>query len=82
LITVGISIYMDLCIHNDIFWFQRSGALMGALSIYIAFHESSQRITKQDNTLNINTEIWYQWLALALGIIGTIIWAYGDLPFR
>lgn len=82
LIIVGVSLSVDISSNNNTFWFQRSGALMGASGIYIAFHESGQRFTGEGGTLNIETNIWYRWLALVLGIIGTLIWAYGDLPFK
>jgi len=82
LITVGVSLSVDLCAANDLFLFQRSGALMAALSIYIAYHENRQRYLVNNGTLNIQTKIWYQWVALVLGLIGTAIWAYGDIPFK
>ncbi|GGE74300.1 hypothetical protein [Shewanella carassii] len=82
LIIAGISFSADLCISDEFFWFQRSGALIAAAGIYTAFHENGKRYELEGSTLNINSKIWYQWLALTLGILGTFIWAYGDLPFR
>lgn len=81
-ILSGISLYFDLRSNEGHFWFQRSGALMGAAGIYIGFHEGNWKITERNTDLYINTNIWYQWLALFLGILGTLIWAYGDLPFK
>lgn len=77
-----ISLYSDISTEDGYFWFQRSGALMGAAGIYIGFHESNWIMTMRNKTLCINTKIWYQRLALALGVLGTLIWAYGDLPFK
>lgn len=77
-----VSIYFDINTNKDFFWFQRSGALMGAAGIYIGFHENNWKITSNGTTAYINTKIWYQWLALVLGVLGTLIWAYGDLPFK
>lgn len=76
------SLYFDIHIEDGCFWFQRSGALMGAAGIYIGFHEGNWKITAINASVYINTEIWYQWLALALGVLGTLVWAYGDLPFK
>ena len=55
---------------------------MGAAGIYIGFHEGNWKITARNANIYINTKIWYQWLALALGVLGTLVWAYGDLPFK
>lgn len=82
LIIVGVSLSADIAIQSDVFWFQRSGALMGAVGIYIAFHEAGYRFQFDGDTLNIVDGVWYRWLALVLGILGALIWAYGDLPFR
>ncbi|TOD57574.1 hypothetical protein CGI23_25240 [Vibrio parahaemolyticus] len=82
IILSSISLYSDISVEDGYFWFQRSGALMGAAGIYIGFHEGNWKIAARNDNLYINTEIWYQWLALALGVLGTLIWAYGDLPFK
>lgn len=84
LIIAGVSLSVDLTMRSDVFWFQRSGALMGAVAIYIGFHEAGY-IYQWDattKTLDMVTGIWYRWLSLVLGILGALIWAYGDLPFR
>ncbi len=78
----GLSLYLDFLNNGEYLWFQRSGALMGAAGIYIGFHEVGWKLAVKDGDIFINTEIWYQWLSLALGIIGTLIWAYGDLIFK
>ncbi|WP_399424936.1 hypothetical protein [Vibrio campbellii] len=82
IILSSISLYSDISTEDSYFWFQRSGALMGAAGIYIGFHEGNWKMTTRNQNLYINTQIWYQWLALALGVLGTLIWAYGDLPFK
>ncbi|WP_229651872.1 hypothetical protein, partial [Vibrio parahaemolyticus] len=82
IILSSISLYSDISTEDGYFWFQRSGALMGAAGIYIGFHEGNWKMTTRNQNLYINTQIWYQWLALALGVLGTLIWAYGDLPFK
>ena len=81
LFSVVVSLYIDLSGLSKMLYFQRSGALLAGLSVYIAHHENRQRYHIKDGTLNIQTKIWYQWLALFLGVIGTLIWAYGDIPF-
>lgn len=82
LIIAGSSFTVDFYNIDNEFWFQRSGALIVAVSVYIAFHENSNKIKKIGVSLKISLRIWYQWLALFLGILGTLIWAYGDLPFK
>ncbi|MDO6581423.1 hypothetical protein Q4491_08685 [Photobacterium sp. 2_MG-2023] len=81
-IVSATSFYIDGSSDGEMFWFQRSGALVAAAGIYIGFHEARWSITAVDSHMFINTEIWYRWLALAAGIIGTVIWAYGDIPFK
>jgi len=81
-IVSALSFYIDSSSNSEMYWFQRSGALVAAAGIYIGFHEARWSITAVDGSMFINTEIWYRWLALAAGIIGTVIWAYGDIPFK
>ena len=81
-ICAVIAFLSDISDTNELYWFQRSGALICAASVYIAFHEGSKRYQLTGASLNINTKIWYQWLALVMGILGTLIWAYGDIPFK
>lgn len=78
----GISIYLDFSNGAEYLLFQRSGALIGAVGIYVGFHEASWKLAVKEGEVCINTEIWYQWLSLALGIVGTLVWAYGDLIFK
>lgn len=87
LFVLIISIVLDLYLVNKNGWFQRSGAVVVAISIYIAFHENRWRVRRvtndnRESSLHINTQIWYRWLALVLGVIGTLVWGYGDLYFN
>lgn len=86
-IAVLASLAFDVLVINEIFWFQRSGAIMTAVGVYIAFHESKQFfkvIVNESGGVStfINPEIPYKWLALVYAILGTAIWGYGDIPFQ
>ncbi len=63
-------------------WFSRSGAIMTIAAIYLGFHESKQSMQYVDPKLYINNELFYKPIALIMGIIGAIIWAYGDLLIK
>ncbi|MGR3002143.1 hypothetical protein ABMY37_20830 [Vibrio vulnificus] len=74
-------------------WFQRSGAIVVALAVWIeiknnaisgyiypsGFSTSDFVILKQDYGLYFNL---IKWTGFLLAIIGTLIWGYGDIPLR
>jgi hypothetical protein len=73
-------------------WFERSGALVGACAIFIEFKLKLIDSTLDQAALVFEPEPfaklskyesykqYLHWLALAYGIIGTLIWSYGS-PF-
>ena len=64
------------------FWLQRSGSLITILGVWIAFHESRESLQTINGSIFINPELPYKWLALILITVGTLLWGYGDLPFK
>jgi hypothetical protein len=71
-------------------WFQRSGAVMAALAVFAQFKVSGIAIMIAGGTFAETWEAYHKynrlqalaaWLSLILIVIGTLIWAYGDLLF-
>ncbi|HCG8217836.1 TPA: hypothetical protein NJ504_004836 [Vibrio parahaemolyticus] len=74
-------------------WFQRSGAVVVALAVWIEIKNnaisgyiypsglstSDFAILKQDYGLYFNL---IKWSGFLLAILGTVIWGYGDIPLR
>ena len=74
-------------------WFQRSGAIVVALAVWIEIKNNAisgyiypSGISSSEFTELKNSYASYfnliKWLGFALAIIGTIIWGYGDIPFK
>ena len=75
------------------YWLQRSGSLVAILSataefwlsqIYAVIHPSPSSYVAEDKW-NIKYGSKYKtlsYLGLAFLILGTIIWGYGDIPFK
>jgi hypothetical protein len=79
-----ISLIADLLLSvgEPNFWLQRSGAIITILGAWIAFHESRESMKTVGGSLHINTKLPYRWLSLFFIAVGTVLWGYGDLPFK
>jgi hypothetical protein len=71
-------------------WFQRSGAVMTVLAAFAQFKASGIATMIAGGTFAETWEAYHKysrfqtlaaWLSLILIVIGTVIWAYGDLLF-
>jgi len=83
LIVFFLSLFLDLSSSKESwFWLQRSGAIITLLGAWIGFHESKESIQVDGAVLNINTNLPYKIWGISLIIIGTILWGYGDIPFK
>ena len=119
IIVTAVSLFVDITFHNEVFWFQRSGAVMTVAGVWFQYRkivstwtqafeseinyiptkessESGQGIKMSD----IAKESWQtrdfvkrihdivtakspkDLISIFLVVSGTLIWAYGDLPFR
>lgn len=77
------SLYFDLIDTGEkMFWLQRSGAIITILGTWTAYHESKESMKIIGNTLFIETQLIYKIISLILIVIGTVLWGYGDIPFR
>jgi hypothetical protein len=74
-------------------WFQRSGAIVVALAVWIeiknntisGFIYPSGVSTNQFKELKKAYGLYFnlvKWSGFILAIIGTVIWGYGDIPFK
>ena len=75
------------------YWFQRSGALMVLLSAWVEYKLSQISGDINQPPSGYSAEIKYaekygdryrniQYVALGSLIAGTVIWGYGDIPFK
>jgi hypothetical protein len=71
-------------------WFQRSGAVMTAFAVFAHFKAGGIATMIAGSTFAESWEAHHRynrlqtlaaWLSLVLVVIGTLIWAYGDLLF-
>jgi len=71
-------------------WFQRSGAVMTAFAVFAQFKAAGIATMIAGGTFAETWEAYHKynrfqalaaWLSLVLVVIGTLIWAYGDLLF-
>jgi hypothetical protein len=71
-------------------WFQRSGAVMTAFAVFAQFKAAGIATMIAGSTFAETWEAYHKynrfqalaaWLSLVLVVIGTLIWAYGDLLF-
>jgi hypothetical protein len=71
-------------------WFQRSGAVMTAFAVFAQFKAAGIATMIAGGTFAETWEAYHAynrlqalaaWLSLVLVVIGTLIWAYGDLLF-
>ena len=78
-----ISLCLDLSGQNSqMFWLQRSGSIITILGAWIAFHESRESMKMVDGSLYIETELPYRYISLIMIALGTVLWGYGDIPFK
>jgi len=78
-----VSLYWDLTDTGEkTFWLQRSGAVLTVMGAYIAFHESRENTKFINGELFINNELPYKAISLIYVVVGTLLWGYGDIPFK
>ena len=79
----SLSLYLDIeNTNNKMFWLQRSGSVITILGVWIAFHEARESMKLVDGSLFIETNLPYKYISLSIIIIGTLLWGYGDIPFK
>lgn len=79
----AISLFLDLQKPAiEMFWLQRSGAVITILGAWIAFYEAKESFKYINGSIFINNELPYKIMSLILVIIGTVLWGYGDIPFK
>ena len=77
------SLLLDITNQNSqMFWLQRSGSIITILGAWIAFHESRESMKMVDGSLYIETELPYKYISLIMIAVGTVLWGYGDIPFK
>jgi len=93
-LPAGISLGLDLLQSNDYFWFQRSGALMVLFGVLLDFNQNQYQKTQESTGVKINgipaiigssmplARKRIQVFSIALAVLGTFIWGYGDIPFK
>ncbi|WP_444896918.1 hypothetical protein [Microbulbifer sp. SSSA005] len=70
-------------------WFQRSGAIAVLIAVYIEYiaqHQlkSISALAYEGISLSSSYSTYFDWISkscIALAIIGTVIWGYGDLLY-
>ncbi len=90
-----ISIYLDLRYHGECYLFQRSGALIVIAAAIIEIKLSKYPNWFEEDLLHFEHDaeeaVWDRFFNLSskfrrIGwyslVIGTVIWAYGDIPFK
>lgn len=83
LVVFLTSLYLDMTHESQqMFWMQRAGSIITILGAWIAFHESRESMKIIDGNLFIETKLPYRYIALIMVFIGTILWGYGDIPFK
>ena len=83
LIIFIISLCLDILNQQpNMFWLQRSGSMITILGAWIAFHEAKESMKVVDGNLFIETELPYKYISLVLVVLGTVLWGYGDIPFK
>jgi len=74
-------------------WFQRSGAIVVALAVWVELKNNSINSyiypsgigSSNFGILNSEYKFYFlavRWFGFFLAISGTIIWGYGDIPFK
>ena len=92
------SLIVDMMIPNQIFWFQRSGAVLCMLSIVAEFRLNQldrtaliddwnarcndEKALNEPMFIESNREKSLKLIAHFSVAVGTIVWAYCDLPFK
>ena len=83
LVVFLTSLYLDITNQSsEMFWLQRSGSIITILGAWIAFHESRESMKVVNGSLYIDTELPYRYISLIMITVGTVLWGYGDIPFK
>ncbi|MGP5565439.1 hypothetical protein [Vreelandella alkaliphila] len=97
-VILFISLIVDLFAETDQYWFQRSGALLCMLAIAVEFRINEVRgaidVTDEDLTsiteqavitedfIDTQTYLFLKYFSHFSIAVGTVVWAYGDIPFK
>lgn len=88
------SLVIDAQSANDYYWLQRSGSLMVLFAVILDFRQYSFAESEEAEGVFINGKApiigrvipvprqYIQKVSIALAVIGTFIWGYGDVPFK
>jgi hypothetical protein len=88
------SLVVDLQFANEYFWLQRAGSIMVLSGIILDVRQYGFSETEESPDLTVNgkpaiigsvvpeSRKRLQRVAVALAVVGTLIWGYGDVPFR
>ncbi|BAK74047.1 hypothetical protein [Arcobacter sp. L] len=82
---LGQFIVYDIREYNtekQFFWFQRLGAIITIFGAYISFHELKLINTQGKYSLETYGSGKYKRIGYLALILATLIWAFGDIPFR
>ena len=85
LIIPCISFLADVLCQQPYHFFARSGAIMVIASAYLAFgslrrHALKAKVLFEERkwSLTSKKQLFFDWSAIILSIVGTLLWAYGD----
>ena len=76
--VLGVSVIADVS-RPGMHWAQRAGSVVTVLGAYVAYRDVKQSVKFINGDLFINPELWYRPISMALVIVGTLVWGYGDL---
>lgn len=88
------SLAFDYLFLNEYYWFQRSGSLMVLFGVILDFHQNKFPETKLSSNVFMEGQPavvgqtlpklrkYLQTFSIALAVLGTFIWGYGDIPFK
>lgn len=89
-----VSLAVDVHFANEYFWLQRAGSLMVLFGIILDFRQygfaetqEARKVYSEGKPQIIGKVVpeprkRLQKAAIALAVVGTLIWGYGDVPFR
>ena len=82
-VVLIVSLVLDITgICGKEYWMSRSGSIITIIGAMIALHDARESYKVAGRNLYVNTKLPYKWVSLVLVIIGTVLWGYGDLPFK
>ena len=82
-ICLDLAHWNALCTPAQCHWTTRSGAIVIVCGTYLAFRAAAVLVTFTEGILRTNPGPSFQYGILSFVLIagGTLLWAFGDLPF-